>query len=125
MKKSLKDRIKELPTLDEMIEKDLADPEFAAEYQRASLRTAIARASKTAREKAGLTQDQLAHQLGVKQAQVGRLESLKNKSLPGIDLLANIAFVTGKDITIDHPRVHFKISAKKEKRPARKSRRKS
>lgn len=124
MKKSLKDRIKALPTLDEMIEKDLTDPQFAAEYQRASLRTAIARASKTAREKAGLTQDQLAQRLGVKQAAVGRIESLKAKSLPGIDLLANIAFVTGADITIDHPRVHFKIGAKK-KPAARKSRRRT
>jgi hypothetical protein len=43
MKKSLQNRIKELPTLDEMITKDLNNPKFAAEYEKASLRIAIAR----------------------------------------------------------------------------------
>src|SRR5581483_10704298 len=93
MKKSLKDRIKELPTLDEVIEKDLTDPKFAAEYERASLRVAIARATKAAREESGLTQKEVADQLGVKQAQIGRLESTKDKSIPGIDFLASIATV--------------------------------
>ena len=112
MKKSLKDRIKELTTLDEIIEKDLTDPKFAAEYERASLRVAIARATKAAREESGLTQKEVADQLGVKQAQIGRLESTKDKSIPGIDFLASIATVIRKVIIIDHPTIRFMISPK-------------
>lgn len=112
MKKSLKDRVKELPTLDEVIEKDLANPKFAEEYQEANLRIAIARATKTAREGAGLTQEQLADGVGVHQAQIGRLESFKNKSLPGIDLLAKISAVTKKTVEVVIPGIHLKIAAK-------------
>jgi hypothetical protein len=47
MRKSLKERIKGLPTLDMMIGKDLKNPGFAKAYRRAQMRVSIVRATET------------------------------------------------------------------------------
>lgn len=113
MEKYLKDRIKDLPTIDDMLEENLKDPEFAREYEKATLRIALARAARLAREKSGLTQAQLADQLGIKQAQIGRLEGSNDKSLPGIDFLLNIAAATGKEIRVDSHGFNLRIAKKR------------
>jgi DNA-binding XRE family transcriptional regulator len=111
MRKPLKARVKELPSLDETIRKDLKNPKFAEAYRRAQLRVAIARAIKTAREKAGFTQGELAVALGLTQPMIGRLESLKDRSLPSLELLARISVVTKRRLVVDQPGIHFELVA--------------
>ena len=88
------------------------DPEYKAELDRARLRVAIAREIKKAREKAGMTQAEIASILGVPQSVIGRLESLKDKRLPTIDLLARIARATHKRLVIDQASLHLELVAK-------------
>lgn len=112
MKKSLKEKVAELPTHAEMLKADLKDPEFAAAYRRARLRVAVARAVKAARERAKMTQAALALAVGVPQPQIGRLESLKSKTLPTLDLLVRISQATGKTIAVDDEALHLELAAK-------------
>lgn len=105
--------IEEFPTVDQIIkEKEEKDSEFESEMNRARLRVAIARAIKIAREKAGLTQIELADALGIKQSQIARLESLKDKRLPSIDLLVKITNVTHRKIVVDQPLYRIELVAK-------------
>lgn len=89
-------------------EKDAA---YRAELDRARLRVAIARAIKTAREHARLTQAELAGALDLPQSVVGRLESLKDKRLPSVDLLARIVRITRKPLAIAYGSVRVKVFA--------------
>ena len=105
--------IEKFPTIDQIIkEKEEKDSEFESEMNRARLRVAIARAIKIAREKAGLTQIELADALGIKQSQIARLESLKDKRLPSIDLLVKITNVTHRKIVVDQPLYRIELVAK-------------
>lgn len=112
MKKSLREKIKNLPTIDEMIQADLKNPEFADEYRRARLKIAVVRAIKTAREKAKMSQTELARAVGVKQSMIGRLESMKGISLPNLDLLTRIARATHKKLVIEDKSIHLELAAK-------------
>ena len=105
--------IDKFPTIDQIIkEKEEKDSEFESEMNRARLRVAIAMAIKIAREKAGLTQKELADALGMKQSQIARLESLKDKRLPSIDLLVKITNVTHRKIVVDQPLYRIELVAK-------------
>ncbi len=111
-KQTRKDRIKELPSLDEIVRGHKRDPKFKAILDRARLRVAVARAIKTAREKARLTQAELAEALGISQPMIGRLESLKDKRVPSLELLAKISAVTKKKLVLDQPSIHMELVAK-------------
>ncbi len=88
------------------------NPTYRGALDRARLRVAIARAIKTAREHASLTQTELADALDLPQSVVGRLESLKDKRLPSVDLLARIVGVTRKPLAIAYGSVRVKVFAR-------------
>ena len=111
MKKITKRNVKDLPSIGPFIREQEKDPEMKVLMDRAGLRIEIARAIKTARERAGLTQAELAKELGKTQAQIGRLESLRDKRLPSLELLAAIAAVTKRRLVIDQPGIHFELVA--------------
>ncbi len=111
-KRTLKDRIKELPSLEEIVAGHEQDSEFKVILNRVRLRIAVARAIKTAREKAGLTQAELAGALGISQPMIGRLESLKDKRVPSLELLAKISAVTKKKLVLDQPSIHMELVVK-------------
>lgn len=111
-KRTVKERVRELPSLDEIVREHEREPGFKAILDRARLRVAVARAIKTAREKAGLTQAGLAKALGISQPMIGRLESLKDKRVPSLELLAKISAVTRKKLVLDQPSLHLELVAK-------------
>lgn len=98
------------------------DASYNAALDRARLRVAIAREIKTIRESAGLTQGELAGALGLKQSVIGRLESLKDKRLPSLDLLARIASVTKKRLVVDQAALHLELMVHRPLPRARPSR---
>jgi DNA-binding XRE family transcriptional regulator len=104
--------LSELRSIEEVIKGHEKDHGFKHLLDQARLRVAIARQIKVAREKAGLTQAELAKALGVTQPMIGRLESLKDKRLPSIELLARIAAVTKKRLVIHQPTIDLELAAK-------------
>ncbi|MBI5198374.1 MAG: helix-turn-helix transcriptional regulator [Nitrospirae bacterium] len=113
MKKTIRDRIKDFPSIEDIIKEDeRSDPEFKTMLERARLRVAIARQIKIAREKAGMTQAELAQALELPQSVIGRLEGLQDKRLPSIDLLTRIARVTRKRLVLDFGTAHLELVAK-------------
>lgn len=117
MKKlALRDRLRRYPLLEEYVRKQRKDQEFMVHLERARLRVAVARAIKDARERAGLTQAELAEALGTTQSAIGRMESLRDKRLPSLDLLARIAAATHRRLVVDQPGVHFEMTARRPKK---------
>ena len=113
MKKAIRDRIKDLPSIEDIIKKkEESDPEFKVGLDRARLRVAVARQIKIARDAAGMTQAELAEALELPQSVIGRLESLKDKRLPSLDLLTRIARVTRKRLVLDYGSAHLELVAK-------------
>ena len=111
-RKTAQHRLRELRSIDDIIKGHERDHEFKALLDQARLRIAIARQIKLARQKAGLTQAELAKALGVAQPMIGRLESLKDKRLPSLELLAKIAAVTKKRLVVDQPKLHLELTAR-------------
>ncbi len=109
---ALQARIQSLRSIEEVIKEHEKDHEFKPLLDQARLRVAIARQIKLARERAGLTQAELARALGVTQPMIGRLESLKDKRLPSIELLAKISAITKKRLVVDQPKLHLELVAK-------------
>ena len=111
-RKTLQARIQGLRSIEEVIKEHEKDTGFKPLLDQARLRVAIARQIKLARERAGLTQAELAKALGVTQPMVGRLESLKDMRLPSIELLARISAVTKKRLVVDQPKIHLELAVK-------------
>lgn len=76
----------------------LSDSEVLTEYSRLSPRYAIVSQIIGARNKKGLTQEQLAKKMGTKQSAIARLES-GNANLT-IDFLDKVASVLGVKLTV-------------------------
>ncbi len=111
-KRTVKERVKKLPSLDEIVREHEREPGFKTLLDRALLRVAVARAIKTVRERAGLSQAELAEALGVSQPMIGRLESLKDQRVPSLELLAKISAVTKRKLVLDQPSLHLELVAK-------------
>lgn len=86
-------------TFEEILEEDLKDPEFRAEWERTALARAVAIEVLRYRIDHELTQTALARLLGMKQPQVCRLEI--GEVNPSIDTLARLAQVLGTEFLID------------------------
>lgn len=82
---------------DKIAEKWRKDPEFQKEYKELESEFALARSLIEARVRAGLTQEELAEQMGTSQPTIARLESGHK---PSLKTLERVAKVTGSRLMI-------------------------
>jgi transcriptional regulator with XRE-family HTH domain len=92
-------KLSELKTNDEILQEELQDPEFRAEWERTALARAIALAVVRYRGDHGLSQRDLAERLGMKQPQVARLEL--GEVNPSMETLMRVSAQLGIEFTID------------------------
>jgi transcriptional regulator with XRE-family HTH domain len=92
-------KLSELKTNDEILQEELQDPEFRAEWERTALARAVALAIVRYRGDHGLSQRDLAKRLGMKQPQVARLEL--GEVNPSIETLMRVSAQLGIEFTID------------------------
>ena len=76
----------------------MKDPAFRAEYERLKPEFVLALALINAREKAGLTQSEVAQRMGTTQSVVARIESAQNP--PNLKTLERYAEAVGRRIEI-------------------------
>lgn len=81
------------------LDKQMEDPEFAAEYEAMRPEYDAVRAVIAARLASNMTQKELAQKTGIRQSNISRIES--GTSSPTIDTLARIAAGLGKQLKID------------------------
>ena len=81
------------------LKEDLKDPVFAKAYEEAELPARIAIAVAQLREKEGITQKQLAREVGVKQQVISRLED-PEKSNMTLATLNKVALALGKHLQV-------------------------
>ena len=87
-----------MTSLDELKKKALQDPEVKAKYDRLEPEFRLASILIEARTKAGLSQEQLAQRMGMKQAGVARIES--GRYNPSMKTLQRYAEATGHKLQI-------------------------
>jgi transcriptional regulator with XRE-family HTH domain len=92
-------KLSELKTNDEILQEELQDPEFRAEWERTALARAVALAVVRYRGDRGLSQRNLAERLGMKQPQVARLEL--GEVNPSMETLMRVSAQLGIEFTID------------------------
>lgn len=92
-------KLSELKTNDEILQEELQDPEFRAEWERTALARGVALAIVRYRGDHGLSQRDLAGRLGMKQPQVARLEL--GEVNPSMDTLMRVSGQLGIEFTID------------------------
>jgi transcriptional regulator with XRE-family HTH domain len=92
-------KLSELKTNDEILQEELQDPEFRAEWERTALARAVALAVVRYRGDHGLSQRDLAERLGMKQPQVARLEL--GEVNPSMETLMRVSAQLGIEFTID------------------------
>lgn len=85
--------------LKDLKQKLLEDPEVKAEYDRLEPEFKLASMLIKARSRAGLSQNDLAMRMGMKQASVARIES--GKFNPSMETLRKYAAATGHDLKIE------------------------
>ncbi|MFD1318805.1 helix-turn-helix domain-containing protein [Loigolactobacillus zhaoyuanensis] len=84
--------------IDDLIQKELKDPEFAANFQAEGEKLDTAIALYKAREEAGLTQAELAERAKTTQATIAKIERGDNVSF---EKLAAIAHAMGKKLKVE------------------------
>lgn len=67
------------------------DPEVMLHYEEEKAKTQIAALVRSARQRAGMTQAELAERVGTTQSVIARLESGGDQRIPSLALLARIA----------------------------------
>ena len=77
--------------LKDVLKKELKDSEFSFYFEHEKAISAIARLVRDARQKATLTQTELAKRAKTSQAVIARLESGMDQRIPSLDLLERIA----------------------------------
>lgn len=92
-------KLSELRTADEIAADELHDPEVRAEYQRTAFANAVAIRVIDYRAKHGISQTDLARQLGMRQPAIARLEAGHHE--PSLTTLARLARGLGIDLSID------------------------
>jgi ribosome-binding protein aMBF1 (putative translation factor) len=88
-----------MTSLNDLKAKMLADPEVKAEYDRLAPEFEIAETLIRARQRAGLSQAEVAMKMGTTQSVVARLES--GRSLPSSTSLARYAAATGSRLHVE------------------------
>jgi transcriptional regulator with XRE-family HTH domain len=92
-------KLSELKTNDEILQEELKDPEFRAEWERTALARAVALAVVRYRGDHALSQRDLAERLRMKQPQVARLEL--GEVNPSMETLMRVSAQLGIEFTID------------------------
>ena len=87
--------MKDLQTLKKEL---LKDPEFKREYEKLAPRYAVISELIAARTKKGITQKELAKQMGTTQSSIARLEA--GSINPSLGFLEKIAYVMGYKLTV-------------------------
>lgn len=87
-------------SLDNVILDARTDPEFEGHFERELLINKIANTIYACRNKAELTQSELAERSGTSQPVIARLESGNDSRVPSLDLLSRIAQATGKKLSL-------------------------
>ena len=85
--------------LQSYLQKQLQDPEFAAEYEKLRPEYEAIRAIIGARLESKLTQKELAEKTGIRQSNISRIEN--GTSSPTVDTLARLAAGMGKTLKIE------------------------
>ena len=89
-------------TLDSVIAENIAkDEEFYQAYQRETLINLISKMLVELRERAHLTQKELAEKAGTTQPVIARLESGTDQRVPSLELLARIAAASDAKLNIE------------------------
>lgn len=83
---------------EKLLAEDLKDPEVRKEMERLEPEFAIVRAIIDARNKAGLTQEELSKRSGINQANISKLEN--GNANPSISTLQKLAKGLGKKLVI-------------------------
>ena len=95
-------KLTDLKTSEQVLAKELRDPEFKREWDRTALARAVALKVLAYRAEHALSQRGLAKQLGMTQPQLARLEAGEHN--PTIDTLARLAQALDTEFAIDiHP----------------------
>lgn len=87
-------------TLTDVIIEESKNEEFAVHFQREILINQIAKMIIQLREKAELTQEELAKKAGTTQPVIARLESGTDPRVPSLELLAKLAFAADAKLKI-------------------------
>jgi transcriptional regulator with XRE-family HTH domain len=96
-------QLSDLKTSEQVLAKELLNPEFRREWNRTAVARAVALKVLTYRTDHGLSQRALAKQLDMTQPQLARLETGEHN--PTIDTLARLAQTLDLEFAIDvHPR---------------------
>lgn len=90
----------ERPTLNEMRDKALKNPEVKAEYDALSAAYQMKRQMIALRKAAGLSQAEMAEKLGTKRSNISRLESLNATNSPSLATIENYARVLGYSLRV-------------------------
>lgn len=103
-------RVRAKKTHDDMIAEWMRDPAFKAEYNALEKDYALIREMLAARKHSGLTQEEVAKQMGTKAPAVARLEATgaRDKHSPSIGTLRKYAYAVGCELEI-----HLKPIVKK------------
>ena len=86
-------KTEDVVTFEEALAEDLEDPEFRAEWERTAVARAVANEIVKYRGEHGLTQTQLARQLGMQQSAIARLELGEHE--PSISTLTRLSRALG------------------------------
>mgnify|MGYP006308843649 CR=1 FL=1 len=87
-----------MKTLQELKSEAIQDPGFKAEYEKLEPEFSLASMLIAARSRAGLTQEQLAQRIGMKQASIARIES--GKYNPSLKTLQKYAKATDNELEV-------------------------
>ena len=92
-------KVSDLATVEEIHQRDMADPAYRAEYERTRFANDIAIRILRYRSEHGLTQTAFGRLVGMRQPHVARLESGEHE--PSLSTLVKLASALGEDFTVD------------------------
>jgi ribosome-binding protein aMBF1 (putative translation factor) len=91
-------KLEDTRSSDEVLERQLEDPAFRAEWERTAVARAVAKRLVEYRVEHGLTQTALARKLGMKQPAIARLEAAEHN--PSFDTLTRLSSSLGIEFKI-------------------------
>lgn len=92
-------RLSELSTAQQIHKRDLADPDYRAEYERTRFANEVAIRVLRYRTEHGLTQTAFGRMVGMRQPHVARLEAGEHE--PSLSTLVRISAALGLDFTVE------------------------